>query len=224
MSESDFQEKFFVLSNALADPQIEGVYETKIPIDILAIIKLGCILRPKVEGLEHILEDKGNLQGHVFRIEDFEVRSDAGYLKDLKNLNHFYLMHVQTGVRSIWMLFSAANLTIFVYILMPGHNPEKPSMQKIIRDALNTQDWACQTIYPKNQDQALRLIDKTLVQEKNGQHSIVVFSSEQSLDYLIKHGLNCLDREFPAIRIGCPKYTLPSLDWQKIGIQYLCNL
>ncbi|CAG9312003.1 unnamed protein product [Blepharisma stoltei] len=224
MSEADFQDKFFVISNALADPQIEGVYETKIPIEILAIIKLGCILKPKIDGLENILEDKGNLLGHVFRIEDFEVRTDAGYLKDMSNLTKFYLLHVQAGVRGIWMLFSPAKSMVFVYIIMPGHNPDKPSMQRLVKECLDSQEWVCETLYPKNQDQAFRLIDKTLLQEKSGP-SLVLFSSASiTIDFLLKHGMASFEKDFPVINVLSPQYSLPALDWQKIGIQHLCQL
>ena len=101
MTELEYEEKKFLLNNALADADIEGIYETKVSIEALALIRLGSVLKPKVELLEHILEEKGNLLGHIFSADDFEVKADSKYLSNLNTLHHFYLLHSHTGVRSV---------------------------------------------------------------------------------------------------------------------------
>ena len=101
MTEQDYQENKFLLTNALADSNIEGIYETKVSIEALAVIRLGTVLKPKVELLEHVLEEKGNLLGHVFRPEDFDVKPDSKYLSSIKCLHQFFLLQAKTGVRSI---------------------------------------------------------------------------------------------------------------------------
>lgn len=219
MTEQEYEEKKFLLNNALADADIEGIYETKVPIQALAIIRLGSVLKPKVDLLEHILQDKGNLLGYVFGVDDFEVKADANYLSNIKTLHSFYLLHTFTGVRSIWMLLQPDISQIDVFIIVSGYS-DKPSMQKIIRDGLGDSKWLVNTLYPKKEDQVFRSIEKTLKEARKS--SILYLSSALKPESLRKH-IPMLISEIPVIEIKYRAYDFPPLDWQRLGINHLCS-
>ena len=222
ITETEFQEKSFLLSNALADSEIEGVYETKIPIQDLANIKMSCVLKPKTEELERFLEQKGNLVGHTFQFEDFEVKKDPYYLNDFQLFNKFYLLHVKTGVRSVWMFFNSNSFSIDTFVLVPGHS-EKPSLAKFVKEAVKSQDWSVETHYPKNETLALKAIEKT-IQEKKLSNSVILVCSVYSLEELRTKGLKSLIQDLAVIQLNKPNFVLPALNWQKEAIDYLCSV
>lgn len=219
MTESEYEEKKFLLNNALADSNIEGIYESKVPSEILALIKLGSVIKPKVELLEHILEAKGNVLGHVFALEDFEVKSDPRYLADLKVLNQVFIYQWQAGVRSIWVLLQPMAMLAEVFIIVPGQG-EKPSMQRILREYLQWPEVIVNTQYPKREDQLMRLLEKTLKEVNRA--SVVYLSTNKAIKDL-KKSLPSLFNDFPVITLKHPGFELPALDWQRLGLQHICE-
>lgn len=219
MTEPEYEENKFLLNNALADADIEGIYESKVPIEILAIISLGSVLKPKVELLEHILEAQGNLLGHVFKVDDFEVKNDAKYLSDINCLHKFFLFSVNAGVRSMWALFQPDTRLIDVFIIMPGHG-DKPSMQKIFKDCLKDNSWVVNTQYPKKEDQMLRMIDK--IMKEQSKPSIIFLSTTRTINEL-RTSISSIIQSMPAVELKWNNFSFPSLDWQRACIAYICN-
>ena len=220
MTELEYEEKKFLLNNALADADIEGIYETKVSIEALALIRLGSVLKPKVELLEHILEAQGNLLGHTFSVDDFEIRADAKYLSNLGCLHQFYLLQAKTSVRSIWMLVQPGIKQVEVFLIMPGHG-DKPSMQKIVRDALNASDWLVSTQYPKKEEQLFRSIEKILREQQKS--AIIYISSGIALGELRKN-IPALVSCLPVVPVKHAHCDFPALDWQRVVISHLCKL
>ena len=220
MSESEYEEKKFLLTNALADSNIEGIYESKIPSEILALMKIHSVVKPKIELLEHILETKGNVLGHLFSIDDFEIRHDSRYLSELSTLNQIFILSLHTGVRSIWTVIQPALSQVDVYIIMPGQG-DKPSMQRIMREYLQDNSLIVNTSYPKREDQLLRLIEKSLKDQNKS--SIVYLSSPKSLKEIKKH-MNCLVNDFPVVLVKYSHFDLPALDWQRQGLMHMVEM
>lgn len=221
LTEIEFQEKSFILNNALADPNIEGIYETKIPIEIKAILALGCVIRPKAEKLDRIAQSASAISGHVFSVDELEVKADPRYLSEISALHQFHISHIQMGKRGLWMLFVPSSMKVHVFIVLPGTH-ESPSMQKYVRSVLNSIEWDCVTQYPKNNKQTLRVINKILGDERPA-NSIAVVASPLATHSLISEGLDTLIREIPVIRRHSDLLVLSALDWQREGIGKLCT-
>lgn len=220
MTELEYEEKKFVLNNALADADIEGIYETKVPIEALALIRLGAVLRPKVELLEHILEKQGNLLGHTFSVDNFETKAESKYLMNLSCLHQFFLLQVKTNVRSIWMVIQPDISQIDVFIIMPGHG-DKPSLQKAVRDSLNSPDWLVNTQYPKKEEQLYRCIEKIF---KDQIKSSIIYASVGMPIEELRKSIPVIISEIPIVQVKYLYCEFPALDWQRFCITHLCKL
>eukprot|EP00750_Incisomonas_marina_P009806 INCI16146.10.p1 GENE.INCI16146.10~~INCI16146.10.p1 ORF type:complete len:356 (-),score=71.81 INCI16146.10:2289-3356(-) len=106
------REEFFVhkskaLDRALTHKHVEGVYETQVPLDFVAIKQLGCVTRIKPSRREALQEEMRRGEAATFQIDDFDMLSCAAgsnpYLEDKSAVyDRMWLYHSTTDSRGVW--------------------------------------------------------------------------------------------------------------------------
>jgi len=194
--------------SALNDPRVEGVHETKIPLLETALLSLTCTIKPKVQNLEMIFETQGAISGHKFSINDFELSTDhKQYLGDLSNFHLFPLFHIAEGNRHILAVFLSWSKILYLFIVSPG---DKPGLKKSVQSVLGDL-WAVNVEYPKDIEQATRNAERLIAGERSKPG--IVFANLAANLVL----------ECPVIQTRLDEFQLPGLDWQRLGVTYLCE-
>ena len=92
-TEELFQEKFHSITyNHLLSNNIEGIYETKMPLKFRAINELGCLIRPR----KNKIPKNEQALGRVYSINELDIKSysmqDSPYLP-AHSFEKIYLLH-----------------------------------------------------------------------------------------------------------------------------------
>jgi hypothetical protein len=102
----------------LINSNVEGVYESKTPIQFKALIELTSIVRPKKDKInpnEQVLGRKyhlGELQPKYIKDVGYPYLPDSTY-------SLIYLSHVQSSGRQFWMLTIEATKEIQFFVANP---------------------------------------------------------------------------------------------------------
>jgi DNA polymerase epsilon subunit 1 len=212
LTEEDFQDKYCLLASALADPQIEGVYETQLPSLTLALISIGSVIRPKFGKFAETFHRQGNISAQVFSSPDFDIKNDVVYLK-ADQLHHVFLVHLANAGRQVWFVMQPGMKSAVVYIQQTGL-ADKSSLQKVLRDALKDQEWEVQTEYFPDLNKLLKALNQGLLSDKRS-NSILHILSPDTTDELRRLGLTVAVNDIPVLRVHIQSPALPALDWQR---------
>ncbi|KAM5584440.1 DNA polymerase epsilon catalytic subunit A-like [Rosa sericea] len=213
------------LAALIADPDIEGIYETKMPLEFNVITQIGCVckLDKKAQG------DAKN--GWSVRALDMKNTTECSYLA--QSIAFFYLYHSISEGRAIFVAYFPASRTIIVVVVNPYQNKDlSPSfLEKQFRDA-------CQALSlqlpPRNGiiikvdyvgfvKDAEKILHQA-INEHRHDHGPTIAVIECPNVQLMKSGIRALD-DFPCVSIPCnardSQYQV--LGWQqvaaKIGMQ-----
>jgi hypothetical protein len=119
------------LTAHLADPEVEGVYETKMPLDLYAVLQLGCVCKVDINTRNHNLRDGWNLSElHM------KTTTECPYMQD--PVAFFYLYHSVSEGRGLFALHIPASNMVSVVVVNPFQNRELSSgqIEKQFREGL----------------------------------------------------------------------------------------
>ncbi|KAJ3352743.1 DNA polymerase epsilon catalytic subunit [Entophlyctis luteolus] len=128
MRESFYKENTEVFARMFSHHEIEGVYETQIPLLFRALMNIGCSARVTDT---RINSGRGLEAG--FELDDLKHTSSSvvPYLKDSK-VKILYLYHAGKGSKHIYGLFSSATNKSIVFIVDPARNRSAvPNLSRI---------------------------------------------------------------------------------------------
>ncbi|KAF9904824.1 DNA polymerase epsilon catalytic subunit [Lobosporangium transversale] len=229
MPESLYQRESKNLSSFFSHPDVEGVYETQLPLLYRAIINLSCVC--SVGGRSVRALDEG------FELADLkpENMDKMPYLQDDQALNYLYLYHATTDTRHLFALFASTHSKVYVFVVdAPGQRGQMPNMARtyeavkaeIDRMPAETrrtnkvwqyfQELQFDINYVTNEKEAFREVAKCLskYQDERRGATAVILHSPRAKQKLIDN-MSIL-RDFPLISMPCSKSTKPfqALAWQ----------
>ncbi|CAI9778339.1 unnamed protein product [Fraxinus pennsylvanica] len=226
IDEDQFKAESKKLAAHLADPEVEGIYETKIPLDFNAILQIGCVCKVDKSAKKRNVQDGWSLSElHM------KTTTECPYLEH--SLSYFYLYQSISDGRAMYIGYFPASSQIFVVVVSPFQNKElSPQiLERQFRDA-------CQAIsiqppreginfkvdYVGHVKDAQRNLQRTIIEFRQWHHGPVIAVIESPNVLLMKSGIRVLE-DFPCVTIppNARDSQYQAIGWQvmaaRIGIQ-----
>lgn len=214
--EEDFLDRFNSITyNYLLNSNIEGIYETKMPLKFRAIYELGCLVRPRKSSVP-VGE---SARGRVYNVNELEatnsMQSQAPYLQS-GTFRQIKLFHRVSGARHVFALFVEDQAQCHVFTVDPSRkkyeeNTEillfKNTFTQLLQEAeldVELAEWDIVHQHVFNElTAALRHIDKQVKEKFRDQikpATLCILQSDLAPERLQFMGLMMLMSEFPVIR------------------------
>ncbi|XP_068311422.1 DNA polymerase epsilon catalytic subunit A-like [Pyrus communis] len=118
------------LAALLGDPEVEGIYETRVPLEFNAIIQIGCVCKVDKTAKKRNVQD-----GWSVSELHMKTTTECSYLD--QSISFFYLYQSTSEGRAIYIAYFPASTTIKVVVVNPYQNKDlSPSfLEKLFRDA-----------------------------------------------------------------------------------------
>ncbi|KAF6166038.1 hypothetical protein GIB67_012935 [Kingdonia uniflora] len=133
LDEDQFVAESKKLAAHLSDPEVEGVYETKVPLEFSALLQIGCVC--KVDSTAK----KRNSQ-EIWKLSELHMKTttECPYLE--KSIPFIYLYHSISEGRAICVAYFSASGAILVVVVNPFQNKELSPfiLEKQFREACQT--------------------------------------------------------------------------------------
>ncbi|XP_054248557.1 DNA polymerase epsilon catalytic subunit A [Indicator indicator] len=123
-----YQKHINEINADLSAPDIEGVYETQVPLLLRALIQLGCVCRVSRD-LVSYLEGR---EAEIFDIEHLEMHSLAQFTYlEPGSIRHIYLYHSSQGSRTFLGLFIPSQCKAAVFVLDKVRTNQMPNLSAL---------------------------------------------------------------------------------------------
>ncbi|XP_020701921.2 DNA polymerase epsilon catalytic subunit A isoform X1 [Dendrobium catenatum] len=228
IDEEQFRAESKKLASHLADPEVEGIYETKVPLEFNAVLQIGCVCQVDKVAKARNAQDSWNLtELHM------KTTTECSYLEQI--ISFFYLYHSLSEGRAIYVLYFQVSGTISVVIVNPFQNKELSSslLEKQFREACQAMSLeshvqashaSAKVEYVRTFEAGEKLVQRVLVEYRHRHHGPTVAVIECPKVHAIKSGVRVLD-DFPCISVPCNTQdsNYQALGWQvtagKIAMQ-----
>ncbi|KAK2507903.1 hypothetical protein MC885_010384 [Smutsia gigantea] len=126
--EDMYQEHINEINTELSAPDIEGVYETQVPLLFRALVQLGCVCVVS----KQLLRQLSGWETEPFALEHLEMRSLAqfSYLEP-GSIRHIYLYHYAQGHKALFGIFVPAQRRASVFVLDTVRSNQMPSLSTL---------------------------------------------------------------------------------------------
>ncbi|KAA8544223.1 hypothetical protein F0562_022235 [Nyssa sinensis] len=228
IDEDQFRAESKKLAAHLADPEVEGIYETKVPLEFNAILQIGCVCKVDKTAKKRNAQDGWSLSElHM------KTTTECSYLE--QSISFFYLYHSISEGRAIYVGYFPASRTISVLVVNPFQNKELSShiLEKQFREACQAlsidppmprDSISFRVDYVGYVKDAEFFLQRTINEHRNNHHGPAIAVIECPNVDLMKLGIRALD-EFPCVNIpsNARDSHYQALGWQivaaKIGMQ-----
>ncbi|XP_057534123.1 DNA polymerase epsilon catalytic subunit A-like [Amaranthus tricolor] len=222
IDEKEFREESKRLMAHLADPEVEGIYETNVPPEFNAVLQIGCVC--KVDKTAK----KRNAQA-VWSLNELQMKTttECHYL-DI-SLPFFYLYHSYCEGRAVYGgYFPASNMISFVVVDPHQNKSLNPTNIKRFYheacQALSGEPPSSQGVlsykvdYVVQKDEAEKIMQKTISGHRPHSHRPGLAVIESPNIHLLKSSIQVLN-ELPCVSI--PANTrdsqYPAVGWQTVA-------
>ncbi|CAG2199328.1 POLE [Mytilus edulis] len=133
--EADYLEHINEISADLSSPDIEGVYETQVPLLFRALVRLGCVVTVNrdfaryMSGRETDTFDMENL--------DFRTMAQFSYIQP-GSMKHLYLYHHVCGSKMIFGLFSPMSKKCNMFVVDTVRSDQLPNLPALYNAERNS--------------------------------------------------------------------------------------
>ena len=229
MPESLYQKESKNLSSFFSHPDVEGVYETQLPLLYRAIINLSCVCSVVNKAKRGL--DEG------FDLGDLKAESEHknSYLEDDRALHYLFLYHATTDTRHLFALYSSVHNRVFVFVVdAPGQRGQMPNMSRTYTEVKAEIDRMDATArrpnkafdyfeqvqfdieYATDERSALKGLSKCLSKyqdERRGPTAVILHTPKTRQKMLESMSILA---DFPLISMPCSKRSKPfqALAWQ----------
>ncbi|XP_018524002.1 DNA polymerase epsilon catalytic subunit A [Lates calcarifer] len=126
--EDMYQEHINEINADLSAPDIEGVYETQVPLLFRALVQLGCVCMVN----KHVVRDLAGREADTFDLEHLEMRSLAqfSYLEP-GSVRHMYLYHHSQGHKALFGLFIPSQRKASIFVLDTVRSNQMPNLSNL---------------------------------------------------------------------------------------------
>ncbi|MEJ1281892.1 polymerase (DNA directed) epsilon [Cricetulus griseus] len=126
--EDMYQEHINEINTELSAPDIEGVYETQVPLLFRALVQLGCVCVVNKQLVRHL----SGWEAETFALEHLEMRSLAqfSYLEP-GSIRHIYLYHHSQGHKALFGIFIPSQRRASVFVLDTVRSNQMPNLSAL---------------------------------------------------------------------------------------------
>jgi DNA polymerase epsilon subunit 1 len=210
---------------------VEGVYETQVPLQFRALISLGLFAKLNIP-LEMFDKTRPVHLDHLTTCK----KPVHSYLKS-GSFQVIYIFHASASSRHLVGTFCPATRRIMVFVVDPGRNLDQlPSVRKAYAEVFEKFEKSPNDIFeypsviePKSsvvgtEAEALQALNEYLLGTKSGKPTILLLQSSSTLQYYRKSGVAAF-REFPSMVVPTHKADneFPGLGWQQYAMNRMIN-
>lgn len=133
MAESEFLENNKDLSGVLNHHEVEGVYESKLPLLFKLIMEAGCVCRAT--------QSAENRSATEFDLEQlqFKTTAECPYLEDL-TFSKIFIYHSRTETRGVFGVFQEGETEVMVIAVNPFTGQVEGNLRQLLREAAHSQE------------------------------------------------------------------------------------
>ncbi|ESQ36065.1 hypothetical protein EUTSA_v10006524mg [Eutrema salsugineum] len=203
IQEEQFRKESKKVAALLADPEIEGIYETKVPLEFSAICQIGCVCK-----IDKTAKHRNSQDGWKVGELDMKTTTECHYLE--RSIPLVYLYNSTSTGRAIYVLYcQASKLMSAVVVNLYGDKELLPSSlerqfrdscQELSLESLSLDDILFQVDYVDHPEAAKKILQKAISEyrEENCGPAVVVI---ECLHFnSMKEDIKALD-DFPCVRI-----------------------
>ncbi|XP_010602547.1 DNA polymerase epsilon catalytic subunit A isoform X3 [Fukomys damarensis] len=123
--EDMYQEHINEINTELSAPDIEGVYETQVPLLFRALVQLGCVCVVNKQLVRHL----SGWETDTFALEHLEMRSLAqfSYLEP-GSIRHIYLYHHSQGHKALFGIFIPSQCRASIFVMDTVRSNQMPNL------------------------------------------------------------------------------------------------
>ncbi|XP_023213231.1 DNA polymerase epsilon catalytic subunit A-like isoform X2 [Centruroides sculpturatus] len=227
--EDVFQQHNNEIMAELSTLNIEGIYETQVPLEFRSLVELGCICSVSRKFVQHYAAKETD----VFELRHLEFRTLAQH-KYLEpgNLKYLYLYHHASGHKAIFGLFLPPSKKAVIFVVDTVRNNQTPNLNSVYNaeHSKKLKEGTADFLLPESNytfdvrmetdiHQVYRLLQRqlqTYKAEKRGSTMIAVQSLHDCTDICI---LMPSFAEFPLVPVHIQdgESLFQVMDWQKVG-------
>ncbi|XP_036454918.1 DNA polymerase epsilon catalytic subunit A [Colossoma macropomum] len=236
--EDMYQEHINEINADLSAPDIEGVYETQVPLLFRALVQLGCVCMVN----KQVVRELAGREADTFDLEHLDMRSLAqfSYLEP-GSVRHMYLYHHSQGHKALFGLFIPSQRKANVFVLdtvrsnqMPNlstmYGAERTALLEKTSEELLPPEKHLFEVRAENDVKAIyRALQRILLSYKEERRgpTLIAVQSNWELRRLVS-GMAVLE-EFPVVPVHVTdEISYNVLDWQRHGarrmIKHYLNL
>ncbi|KAH0625488.1 hypothetical protein JD844_015027, partial [Phrynosoma platyrhinos] len=229
--EDMYQEHINEINASLSAPDIEGVYETQVPLLLRALIRLGCICMVN----KHLVRHLTGREAETFDLEHLEMRSLAqfSYLEP-GSIRHIYLYHHSQGNKALFGLFIPSQRKASVFVLdtvrsnqMPNltnmYSAERSAMvEKVGQELLPPDKHTFEVRAETDRKTVYRAIQRLLLAYKDERRGPTLIAVQSNWDLKrLASGMPIFE-EFPLVPVQvADDINYGILDWQRHGARHM---
>uniref|UniRef100_A0A8C2PPD4 DNA polymerase epsilon catalytic subunit n=1 Tax=Cyprinus carpio TaxID=7962 RepID=A0A8C2PPD4_CYPCA len=126
--EDMYQEHINEINADLSAPDIEGVYETQVPLLFRALVQLGCMCMVN----KQVVRDLAGREADTFDLEHLEMRSLAqfSYLEP-GSVRHICLYHHSQGHKALFGIFIPSQRKASIFVLDTVRSNQMPNLSSL---------------------------------------------------------------------------------------------
>lgn len=231
MKEREFLDQQRQFSSYFTHPDVEGVYETQVPLLWRAVVELGCVCAVNPE-----VAKKRGASRDVFTLPDldFKTTAECSYLQTT-TLRRVYLHHNTQGNRAMFGLFFPEESRAHLFIVDPGRNDQMPSLGKMWRELYSAVMGSEDVMIPppekytfehqvfQSVENAVRPIHQLLLRYAEERHGPTVLVTQTPLRAASLAAMIPSVNEFPTVAAptNSKDDAYPALDWQRYAAKRL---
>ncbi|KAL5211891.1 hypothetical protein ABZP36_022738 [Zizania latifolia] len=200
-SEEQFRVEGKKLAAHLAEPDVEGIYETKIPPELNAILQIGCVCKVDKSAKRRSIQDGWDLAELQMK-----TTAECSYLEH--TVSFFYLYHSLSEGRAVYVMYFPTSFRIHAVVVNPFRNKDiSPSfLEKQYRDACKALGSLHENItfhvdYHTSIDAGSKYVQRILLEYRQHPGPVIGVIECPKLQ-AIKAAVRALD-DFPCVTIPC---------------------
>ncbi|KAL6571839.1 hypothetical protein OROHE_002708 [Orobanche hederae] len=228
IEEEQFRAESKKLAAHLADPEVEGIYETKIPLEFHAILQIGCVCK-----VDKSAKTRNFLDGWSLNELHMKTTTECPYLEH--SISFFYLYHSISDGRAMYVAYFPASSQISVVVVSPFQSKElspqmlerlfrEASQAKSVQHPMSNEGFTFKVDYVGYVKDAEGSLQRMITQYRHQHHGAVIAIIECHNIQLMKSGIRAL-QDFPCVTIpsNVRDSQYQAIGWQviaaKIGLQ-----
>ncbi|XP_064102350.1 DNA polymerase epsilon catalytic subunit A-like [Macrobrachium nipponense] len=220
-----FREHSNELMADLSTPDIEGIYETQVPLEFRTIAQLGCVC----------IVDKALARPDTdtFEVQQLKFKTVAQYqYLDKDRLHHIYFYHHRSGNKAMFGLFFPKSKKSHVFVLDTVRSNQMPNMNNLYNNErtaklskgheealLPEANYAFEIKFETEIRQIYRQIQRLLQGYRDEKRGPTMLAVQSPLDLVSITTLMPGFGEFPQvpIHVSDVENLYNVLDWQRVG-------
>lgn len=229
VSEDIYRKCYNDLMSDLSMPEVEGIYETQMPLDFRALVHLGCLCAVTRECRRSLDLTENN----VFELKNLEFQSLSQHSYLESNCpKHIYLYHHSFFHKAMFGLFMPSAGKAYIYVVDTVRNNQMPNLTNMFASERNSKiskGISVDLLPPEQHTFEVKVESDLRVVYRGIQRHLAVYKNERRGPTMIAlqslHNCNhitCLMpglADFPIVPINISdrEQLYNVLDWQRIG-------